>query len=125
MIIEKDQVFNTKADIAKLFGKKFNAQSTYIFVDSDKKVAFWSITRDSSTSWSNKIIDDYVIERSNKKRKSATILKPDLIRLLFIKTDGKYIFNGVYKPIFVDEDNNTRFYKEIATKFDCKKLKTI
>jgi len=125
MIIEKDQVFNSKADIAKLFGKEFNAQSTYIFVDSDKKVAFWSITRDSSTSWSNKIIDNYVIERSNKKRKSATILKPDLIRLLFIKTDGKYIFNGVYKPIFVDEDNNTCFYKEIATKFDCKKLKTI
>lgn len=122
MIIEKDQVFNTKADIAELFGKKFNAQSTYIFVDPDKKVAFWSITRDSSTSWSNKIIDDYVIERSSKKRKTTTLCKPGLIRLLFVKTDGKYVFNGVYKPIFVDEDNNTCFYKVIATKFDCKKL---
>ena len=122
MIIEKDRVFDKKSDVGKIFNKSFNAQSTYVFIDDAKTIAFWSITRDNSTNWSNKIVGDYVIESSSKKRPANILGKT---RLLFIKENGKYIFNGVYKPIFIDEDNNTCFYKLIANKFDCKTLKAI
>ena len=122
MIITKDQIFNKKSDIGKLFNKSFNPQTTYTFIDDAKTIAFWSITRDNSTNWTNKIVGDYIIETSAKKRPSSILGKT---RLLFIKENGAYIFGGVYKPIFIDEDNNTCFYKLIANKFDCKTLKAI